>query len=312
MISNVPVILENVLVDEVKKILNRDIADFSTINYIYIVNQRGRLLGAVSIKNFFGPKQNLKVKDLIKSRVARVSPETDQEQVAMLALKKNLKAIPVVAGNGRLLGVVPNDVIMNILHEESVENLLRLSGVNQEESYEDNGLSLSLFKSLKNRLPWLIVGLLGGLFIAFIVSNFESVLSKHIVLASFIPLVVYMSSAVGSQAQSFIIRDLALNKDLNFIPYLIRHTRVVVMIALIISPLLCFISFFLYGVYAVSLVLALSLFLSILTSIISGLIIPYIFFRLKLDPADASGPIATILQDILSTVTYFSVAYFLL
>jgi len=251
-------------------------------------------------------------RDLISSELVSVLPNIDKERVAMLALEKNLKAIPVIDDDGFLLGVIPNDIILKILYDESMENLLHLGGVFHNAPHETNIFSFSLLKSLKTRLPWLIVGLFGGLFSAFVVYSFEGVLNKNIILASFIPLVVYMSAAVGSQMQAFIIRDLALNHNLNFFKYLIRHTRVVFFIALIISFLLSLLVNFIYSEYLVGIVLAVSLFFAIMTSIITGLIIPFIFYKLKLDPATASGPIATIIQDILSVLVYLLIAYLML
>jgi magnesium transporter len=312
MLSNVPIAKESSSVAEMEKLLNKDIKKFSTINYIYIIDKENKLIGAISIKNLFGSPKKKTAKELIKSDLISVRAETDKERVAMLALEKSLKAVPVTDKNGFLLGIIASDDILKILHDESMENLLRMSGISQEAPYKTNIFSISILKSLKNRLPWLIIGLFGGLLAAFVVSKFEGVLNKNIILASFIPLVVYMSSAVGSQTQAFIIRDLALDHKLNFLKYLTKHTRVIFIIAIIISSLLYLLSLSLYGIYDISLTLSISLFFAIITSIITGLLIPYSFYRLKFDPADASGPISTILQDILSILVYLSIASLLL
>ena len=312
MITDVPVMKDTSRVREMEDLLNKSINNFSTVNYIYVISQENKLIGAISIKNLFGASKEMLARDLISSELVSVLPNIDKERVAMLALEKNLKAIPVIDDDGFLLGVIPNDIILKILYDESMENLLHLGGVFHNAPHETNIFSFSLLKSLKTRLPWLIVGLFGGLFSAFVVSSFEGVLNKNIILASFIPLVVYMSAAVGSQMQAFIIRDLALNHNLNFFKYLIRHTRVVFFIALIISFLLSLLVNFIYSEYLVGIVLAVSLFFAIMTSIITGLIIPFIFYKLKLDPATASGPIATIIQDILSVLVYLLIAYLML
>ena len=313
MVTNVPIVSVDIKVSEVIKLLDEKINDFSTINYIYIIDHSDKLVGAISIKDLYGSHKEMKAKDLISSDLVSVGPDVDKEKVAMLAIEKNLKAVPVVDEHGFLLGVVSSDDILTILHQESLENLLRLGGVVQEAPYEANVFSFSLLKSLKNRLPWLIVGLLGGILAAFIVSSFEEVLNKNIILASFIPLVVYMSAAVGSQMQAFIIRDLALdNNGFSFLKYFLRHSRVVLAIAVIIAFLLYSIVLLIYSSGSVAQVLAISLFFAISTSIFTGLVVPYLFYRMKLDPADASGPIATIMQDILSVLVYLAVAHFML
>jgi magnesium transporter len=313
MVTNVPVVDSAMTVLDIEKFLDNNINSFSTINYIYIIDQSERLIGAISIKDLYGSHKDIRAKDLVISDLVSVSPDIDKEKVAMLAIEKSLKAVPVVDKHGFLLGVVPNDDILKILHEEASEDLFRLGGVIQHDSYEANIFSSSLTKSLKKRLPWLIVGLFGGLFVAFIVSSFEEVLNRNIILASFIPLVLYMSAAVGSQMQAFIIRDLAFNNNgFKFSKYILRHAKVVLSIATIISILLYSMVLLMHGVNSVGLVLAISLFFAVLTSIFTGLVIPYLFYKIKLDPADASGPVATIMQDILSVSVYLLVAYLML
>ena len=163
-----------------------------------------------------------------------------------------------------------------------------------------------------HRVPWLLLGLLGGIMTAGILAGFEKTLSDNLVLATFIPLIVYMADAVGTQMEAFIIRDLAINPRLNFVKYLFHQLLAVTFIGLLVSAVLYGFSLFLYGSAVVSLVLAISLMFAVVSSVMTGLLFPYLFGKLKLDPANASGPIATIIQDVLSVVVYFSVATWLL
>ncbi len=307
-VTDIPVINENLRIKNIKKILTKEANNFSTINYVYIVNQEKKLTKVISIKELFRFPENILAKNLPSIKIITVSPYTDKEKVAMLALKYSLKAVPVINREKKFLGIVPSDTILQILQDEATENLLRLGGVTLSSPYQHKIFSLPLLTSLKHRLPWLVVGLLGGLLMAGVVGFFENFLAKNIILAAFIPLIIYMSDAVGTQMQSFIIRDLAIDFKLNFLKYLFKQSIVVLLIGLIISLLLYFISFLLYNSFEVSLILGLALFLAILTSLLTGLIFPFIFSRLKLDPADASGPIATIVQDVLSISVYFLIA----
>jgi magnesium transporter len=161
-------------------------------------------------------------------------------------------------------------------------------------------------------MPWLVLGLLGGILAARIVGGYEDILSKNLILAAFIPLIVYMADAVGTQMEAFIIRDLAVNPKLVFSRYLLKQIAIIAVLGSFISMLLFTISFLIYHTINVSIVLAISLFCAILSSVFSGLLIPWLFARMKFDPADASGPIATILQDTTSIVVYFSIASLLL
>jgi len=176
----------------------------------------------------------------------------------------------------------------------------------------DNVLNIPIFRSIKHRLPWLILGLVGGMLGAGIVNQFEGLLSRYLILASFIPLIVYMADAVGTQMEAFIIRDLAVNPKLKFFAYFWRQASIVVLIGILASALLFLGAEMIFHNFVISLVLGIALFLAILTSLVTGLIVPYLFGKLRLDPANASGPIATIIQDILSVLVYFSVATWLL
>lgn len=175
----------------------------------------------------------------------------------------------------------------------------------------DNVMSLSIFESVKHRLPWLVIGLIGGILAAKVVQGFEATIAKHLFLTAFIPLIVYMSDAVGTQMESFVIRDFVLHPKFNFIHYFFKQLTVIGCIATILSTALFLFGYILYGQTA-GIVLGLSLFFSITSSVVTGLILPDIFERLKLDPANASGPIATIIQDLLSVSIYFTVASLLL
>lgn len=312
MVSDVPVVSEQATVAEIEKLLTKQTAKFSTINYIYVLDQGGCLLGAISVKELFRSAKNTAVKDLLPSKIISVSARTDKERVAMLALKHSLKAVPVLDKNKVFLGVVPSDVILKILHDEATEDIMRLSGVIKEAPYVEGDSSLPLFKTLRHRLPWLVAGLAGGILAADIVSRFEGILAEHIILAAFIPLIVYMSGAVCAQMQAFIIRDLAFDPTLKFLKYLLKQSGVTAVMGVAVSLLLYALSYWLYGQAMISFVLALALFFAVLSSLLTGLIIPIIFSRLRLDPADASGPVGTIIQDVISIIVYLLVAVWIL
>lgn len=176
----------------------------------------------------------------------------------------------------------------------------------------DNVMRLSFKKSFKHRFPWLMIGLLGGILAAHIVTSFENVLSENLILAAFIPLIVYMSDAVGTQMEAFVIRDTALHSHLNFVKYFFKHFLVTAFIASILGLTLFVYSLIFNKETKISIVLSISMFLSVLSSVLTGLLLPRLFTKLKLDPANASGPVATILQDILSVLLYFSIASSLL
>ena len=176
----------------------------------------------------------------------------------------------------------------------------------------DDVLKIPIRRSIAHRLPWLVIGLIGGVFAAKIVEGFESILSQNIVLAAYIPLIVYMSDAMGTQMEAFAIRDFAIHSHLHFVKYFLRQTIVVTIMGAVLSLGLFVFSMTVNGNTQMAMVLGVSLYAAIITSLFTGLIVPYLFRFVKLDPANASGPITTIIQDIVSVAVYFTVASFLL
>lgn len=171
----------------------------------------------------------------------------------------------------------------------------------------------SVFELTKKRIPWLIIGMAGGVFASKIIESFENTLSQNLFLASFIPLVVYMSDAVGTQIEAFAIRDLSLNQKIDLKKYFIKQLLVIFLISLVIGVLIFIYAFSTENNTRPALVISLSLFLAMMSSIFTGMLIPLVIFKkFKLDPADASGPIATIIQDLLSVTIYFTLASYLL
>lgn len=314
MTARIPTIQPTATITDIEKLLEEKTDAFETINYVYVVDEKKTLCGVLSIKEVFRQPAIARVSDILSERqkpLVTVKPHTDQEHLALLALKHNLKAIPVVDDKNQLLGAVTSDTILRILDSEAVENILRFGGVYHTGTV-DNVLTDSLSVSIKHRLPWLVLGLVGGLSAAGIIEHFEGLLSRHLILAAFIPLIVYMADAVGTQMEAFIIRDLALNPRLKFLTYLAKHSAVVLLIGLLLSFLLFGASFLLHREVRVSIVLGIALFFAIVSSLLTGLIVPYLFSKVKLDPANASGPTATIIQDVVSVLVYFVVASWVL
>ncbi len=313
MTASVPTARADQTLGEVHEQIIREMKGIETINYVYVLDGARKLIGIFSIKDLYRFPARTKVASVYKrASLVTVKPTTDQEHVVYLALQHNIKAIPVVSQDHTFLGVIPSDTILTILNREAHEDLLRLAGVHHRRAMTDNILTLPILESLEHRLPWLFIGLVGGLFAARIIGSFEQTLEQNLILAAFIPLIVYLSDAVGTQVEVFLIRDLAIDRHLAFRKYCFRQTLVIGAIAVIFSLLIFSSTFLWYGNANLSAVLGLSLFAAVASSLFTGLLVPYCFYRLRLDPANASGPLATIIQDLLSIVIYFAVASALL
>jgi len=311
MIEHVPIIHPLATITEVENLLLKTAKKLETINYVYVVDSDQRLMGVLSIKELFRSPKATKVADVMHHELVTVRPHTDQERVALLSIEHNLKDIPVVDSENRFLGVVPSDTIMNVLHEENVEDLLKFAGVHSFQNSVKEIATAPAGIYFKKRFPWLIVGLGGGFIAASIVSAFETTLRLQLVLASFIPAIVYLADAVGTQTQTIFIRSLSLNQKLNLRSYITRETKVGIMIAIAIGVLVYGISFF-FWTPSIAIILGLSFIFTVLAAIAIALFLPWIFLKFRIDPAIASGPFATVIRDIMSLVIYLTIASLIL
>lgn len=307
--TRVPIFQKNTTTEKIVKEITENAKNYSSINYIYITDEEKKLIGTLSIKNLFSlaPKRkNEPIYKLLQSQtLITIHPYSDQEKAAQLAVKHNIKAIPVVNKNGTFLGIVDNDHILSIMHKEKVEDLLKFAGLPEEENNLRNFLSVPLLASLEQRLPWLILGLISGLLVSQLIGAFEHVLSNTLLIAAFIPVMVYMSNAVGQQATAHLIRDSALSDNIPYFKYFIKQLTAILFIGLIMSLILFIFTSCLYTDLNLALALSLSMLGTITSSIITGFLIPYVFIQLKQDPANSSGPIGTAIQDFLSILIYF-------
>ncbi len=300
-------------VGRVLEILTENANQFDEVEYVVVVDKQDRFVGMVDIKQVMSAKKATEIQGLIRKRnQVWAHLHNHPETVAYLAIKNDVEAVPIVDKENKFLGVISAEVIHSILYHELRHDMLQLAGVRHQRRNIDNVLDISICRSLLHRSPWLLIGLVGGLFTARVIGFFESTLEKNLILASFIPLIVYMSDAVGTQMEAFVIRDLAIDPKLNFMKYFVKQFRVVLIMGVAFAGLLFLLSVGLYRELRIAIVLALALGGAILSSVITGMVVPYIFGKLKLDPANASGPIATIIQDLISVVIYFSIAQALL
>lgn len=311
----VPCVAEDATAAQVERLLRDQSEDFETINYLYVVSKEQILKGVLSVRELFRLPNQAKIGDFMQKKIISVRPHTDQERVAQVALKHNLKAVPVVTKEGEFLGVVSSDTILSVLNQEHTEDVLRFAGVRHKHTKTAPGellLSGSPFMHVRLRLPWLVLGLVGGVAAAVVVGWFESTLAEQLILAAFIPAIVYMADAVGSQTQMLFIRALSVDETLSVGKYLKRELIVNFLLGLVLSVLAFCLSFVWLQSILVSSILGISIFLTVWFTVIVAIALPWFFSRAGQDPAVASGPLATVVRDIVSLCIYLLVATTLL
>jgi magnesium transporter len=306
---NIPVVLGGDKVSKIENYLKSHLYNFEETTYVYVVDDQRNFLGSFPVNKLSKYSKDKTALEICK-KIERISvKETDKRDYAVhLALKHNISSIPVVDNQERFKGVIKNINILKLLHKEHTEERFLLSGVSKSHVEIDSVMNMPILTSIKHRAVWLLIGLVGGLFAAKIIGSFEATLQAHIIIAAFIPLVVYISDAVGTQLEAFAIRDLVLFKNMEFSDYFSRQLLSVFIISVILGLSAGIISFFMYKNLQISAVLSMAIIVATLSSIITGLLIPFIFRKLKKDPANGSGPIGTIIQDLLSIIIYFVIA----
>jgi magnesium transporter len=278
-------------------------------SHLYLADDRSRLVGQAPIETLLLAGLHVPLSDLQGDPPVEVHPDDNAETAALLAVERHDADVAVVDGQRRLLGAIPIGRLLALLHEEHVDDILRMGGVDPAHPVpmaQDGTLS-----AFRARMPWLMLGLVGGWLAAGIARLFEEALTKEITLAFFLPLVVYMADAVGTQTETVLVRSLAYGR-VSLGAQLLREGAIGLLIGGALGGLAGLGFLLVDGRGSVSLVLASTLAATSLEATLVASLLPWGLARLGADPALASGPIATVLQDLLSVAIYLSIATALL
>jgi len=312
LLKKIPLVKENATVKSVLLLLEKTTKKYDSVDYIYVIDSKKKLIGMFSMEEIFNHPKNTPIRKFMQKRVVTVSPETSLEKVAHLALKYDLKQMPV-AKSRKFLGVVSSRKILSTINTALKEDIFHFAGVHKSHLDFENSLEIPIFKVLKDRLFWLIFGLIGAMSMAVFIGLFEETLTKYLIIALFIPAIVYISDAMGTQLQTVFVRDLAvLGKDLNLRKYILRQICIASLTSVVISILMfAFISLFWKNPF-IAFVIASASFLSLIITGFTALFIPLIIKKLGFDPALGGGPVATVASDMTSIIIYFAVVVWLL
>lgn len=279
---------------------------FDSISYTYVLSDSGKLKGVVAIKSLLRAAKSQKLKSIMTTELVSVHPYTDQEKAAIMAIQNNIKAIPVVDKDNVFLGAIVTDKILSTLHEEHIEDILKLSGINVE-NLNSSQAKQKAFALLRMRIPWLIIGLIGSLFSTWIVSRYNLTLQNLLSLTFFMPLVVYLSGAISNQTLSLQIRN-SIITHLNLRTFYLKELTSGTLLGLIFACIVGLTSYLWLGNPVISFIVSLTLLIDAAVSTTVSAFVPYFLIKLKKDPALAAGPFAIILQDTLNLTIYLTIA----
>jgi magnesium transporter len=244
--------------------------------------------------------------DLMDEDPPVVTPDADGERVAWEMVRRNESSVAVVDARGAFQGLVPPHRMLSVLLTEHDEDVARLGGYLASTRRARQAAEEAIGRRLWHRLPWLLVGLAGAVLSAALVGAFEEQLAEEVLLAFFLPGVVYMSAAIGTQTQTVLIRGFSVGASTGEV--FRRELASGLLLSLVIALAFLPIALAGWGDSGVALGVALALLASSAGATLVAMALPWIFQRIGLDPAFGSGPLATVLQDILTIAIYFAVA----
>ncbi len=306
--TSIPIVPSTAILSDAQALFWKQLGCFDTIRDVYVVDDEHHFVGCFPSREIFRRPLHTPVIDILQSpeNICVINVNDDQEHAVNQALAKHTEFVVVVDDHNVLIGAISIKELLKILFEETQEDLAAYGHFDLSPQL-DNILEIPLFEAFKNRLPWILVGLVGGIGSAVIVSYFEPVLSTHLVIATFIPLAVYITGALSAQIQISYVRDLALYPTLPFWRYLWRQTGVVCCLALLIAAALLFMSVYIKDLGITGYLIAGSIGLASLSAVVTGVFVPALLARYIKDPANATAPVATIVSDITTLLIFFGI-----
>jgi magnesium transporter len=288
--------------------LRRQAEDVERVFSIYVVDKDDKLLGVLSLKALLFADPKTLIEDLyIKEGIHFVKTHEQAEEVAEAMEKYDLVSIPVVDRQECLVGRITIDDVVDVIKEEAEKDFQMASGIS-----ENVETSSGVLKNTRSRLPWILIGLAGGVAASQIIKGYEGQIDLNPALAFFIPLIVATAGNVGVQSSAIIVQGLA-SKDFQFqgiFKQIGKETMVGMLVGIICSGIIFGINYFIGGDQLLGITISISLFIVVVFAAILGALVPLLLDRIKIDPALATGPFITTANDIIGLSIYFMVAYF--
>lgn len=286
-------------------ILRNEAPNAETIYYLFVVNDLHKLTGVISLRDLIIADEDTLIKEIMNERVVSVLVSEDQEEVARTIKDYDFLAVPVVDFEQHLLGIITVDDVIDVLDEEASDDYSKLAGVSDMDTFDK-----SPFTAAKKRLPWLIVLLFLGMMTANLMSIFTETLEQVALLAVFIPLIAGTAGNSGTQALAVAIRGIAtgdIEEESKF-KLLLREAGTGLITGLLCGLIVVGIVFFWKHDLLIGLLVGAAIFGSIFVATLGGSFIPLLIHRMKIDPAVASGPFITTINDVVSILIYLGLA----
>lgn len=288
------------------EVLRREAPDKETIYRAYVIDENRQLIGVVRLRDLIIAHSDIKIADLMETDPQCASVTDRQEEVAHQIARYDVLALPVVDGEGRLVGIVTHDDALDALEQEATEDFHKIGTIGKlTQSVRD----ASIYLLYRKRVVWLALLVFGNLFSGAGIAYFEDTISSHVVLVFFLPLLIGSSGNAGAQAATLMVRAIATGdvqlKDWSML--LVRELAVALGLGVTMGIAVSLIGM-VRGGPEVALVVASTMVLVVIVGSMIGMSLPFVLHRFRMDPATASAPLVTTIADAVGVVIYFSIA----
>jgi magnesium transporter len=281
---------------------------YEDASHIFLVDDAGRLVGVAAIGDVMASPAATPLHMLARDVNSHVvTPATDREEAASTAIRAGASVLGVCDANARFIGAVPASALISILRDEHLEDLHQMAGILGKSEAAKAALMAPPHRRALYRLPWLLVGMAGSALAIAMMTRFETALAAHIAVAFFIPAIVYLADAVGTQSEAVAVRGLSLTSA-DLAPLLAGELGTGILIGATLGLLAYPLVWLAFGSAALAATVAISLVAASSVATIIGLLLPWLFAKFGYDPALGSGPVGTVVQDVLSLLIYFLIA----
>lgn len=296
---------ENSTVRSAMTILRNEAPSAETIYYVFVVDDDNHLTGVVSLRDLIIAEEDTLIREIMNERVVSVLVSDDQEDVARTTQDYNLLAVPVVDFQNHILGIITVDDVIDVLDEEASDDYSKLAAVSNMDTFDKNS-----FSAAKKRIPWLLILLILGMLTANLIDLFTETISQVALLAAFIPLIAGTAGNSGTQALAVAVRGIATRdvEDESKFKLLLREAGTGLITGFICAVFVVLLIYVWKQEFVIGLLVGAAILVSIFVATLSGSFIPLFMHKLNIDPAVASGPFITTLNDVISIIIYLGLA----
>lgn len=306
---------ESYTVGETFKYLRKNVHGKANIHYSYVIDPLGVLVGVLSLRQLLGAEEDQLLQDIMSPATLRLDYDLDQEQAARIFQDCDLVTLPVVDSNGRMIGVLHVDEMMDVMQQEATEDIHKMASISVDDDEESKGLLESSFGWLyKKRIGWLVILVFVNLLSGAGIASYEDLLGRYLHIVFFLPLLIASGGNAGSQSTTLVIRAMAVGdvtvKD--WFKVISKEALVSFALGLTMAVAISLIGYYRGSAYHVgaetAMIVAIAMVVVVMFGSLLGAILPFIFRLFKLDPATASTPLITSICDIAGVFIYLGTA----